>query len=296
MHQTYNSRVGQISLDFGQISGSADLVLHSHLKRATMKCAMKLKILTYNIHKGFDWGKKNYFLEEIKKLIKTSKANLVFLQEVVGESNKYKRKGLIDKQFEFIAESVWTHYSYAQNAVHDHGHHGNLILSEFPIASTKNFNISTNKFEKRGLLVCKITLPNKPLSKVAHKAPKYLHVICAHLDLLSRGRQKQYQMLKDLIDTLDLSETDPLIIAGDFNDWNKEANLVLENDLQMTEVHKSHYGLFAKTFPAFLPVLSLDRIYVRNMKIKNSYVISKTSKNHFSDHLPLFCEVELGET
>ena len=90
---------------------------------------MKLKILTYNIHKGFDWGKKNYFLDDIKKLIKTSKANLVFLQEVVGENHHYKRRGLIDKQFEFIAYSVWTHFSYAQNAVHDHGHHGNLILS-----------------------------------------------------------------------------------------------------------------------------------------------------------------------
>ena len=248
---------------------------------------MKLKILTYNIHKGFDWGKKNYFLEDIKKLVKSSKANLVFLQEVVGESNKYKRKGLVDKQFEFIADSIWSHYSYAQNSISDHGHHGNLILSEFPIASWKNINISTNKFEKRGLLVCKIALPGKPA--------KHLHVICAHLDLLNRGRHKQYQMLKDLIESLDLSEKDPLIIAGDFNDWNKEATEVLENDLKMTEVHKAQYGLFAKTFPAFLPVLTLDRIYVKNLKINHSYVISKTEKNHFSDHLPLFCEVEIAE-
>lgn len=248
---------------------------------------MRLKILTYNIHKGFDWGKKNYFLADIKKLVKASKANIVFLQEVVGESQQYRKKGLIDTQFEYIADAVWTHYSYAQNAIYDHGHHGNLILSEFPITSWKNVNISTNKFEKRGLLVCKIEIPGY--------SAKYLHLICAHLDLLNNGRHKQYQMLKELVHSLKLSEADPLIIAGDFNDWNKEAEVVLEKELKMVEAHKSLYGLFAKTFPAFLPLLTLDRIYVKNMKIKNSYVISKTEKNHFSDHLPLFCEVELNE-
>ncbi|MBC7742165.1 MAG: EEP domain-containing protein, partial [Bdellovibrionaceae bacterium] len=61
---------------------------------------MKLKILSYNIHKGFDWGKRNYFL-----------------QEVVGQSDKYKEKGLIDTQFEFLADSIWEHYSYARNAL-----------------------------------------------------------------------------------------------------------------------------------------------------------------------------------
>lgn len=248
---------------------------------------MRIKILTYNIHKGFDWGKRNYFLDDIKKLVKSSKANLVFLQEVVGENHRYKEKGLADKQFEVIADSVWTHYSYAKNAIYDHGHHGNLILSEFPISSWKNVNISTNSLEKRGLLVCKIEIPGQ------HK--RYIHVICAHLDLLQRGRSKQYQMLKDLVHSLKLSDKDPLIVAGDFNDWNQEAHHILENDLKMLEAHKAHYGLFAKTFPAFLPLLALDRIYVRNVKVVNSYVISKAEKNHFSDHLPLFCEVELNE-
>lgn len=252
---------------------------------------MKLKILTYNIHKGFDWRKKNYFLAEIKKLVKSSKANLVFLQEVVGENKRYKKKGLIDTQFEYIADSVWTHYSYAQNAIHDHGHHGNLILSEYPIASWKNVNITTNALEKRGLLVCKIEIP----AHGARKEKRFIHVICAHLDLLQRGRAKQYKMLKELVHSLDISDKDPLIVAGDFNDWNQQAHDILEQELNMVEAHKSQYGLFAKTFPAFLPLLTLDRIYVRNLKVTHSYVVSKNEKNHFSDHLPLFCEVELNE-
>lgn len=247
---------------------------------------MKLKILTYNIHKGFDWNKKNYFLTDIKKLVKTSKANVVFLQEVVGQNEKYKKKGLIDSQFEYIADSVWSHYSYAKNAVFDHGHHGNLILSEFPIENWKHVNITTNRLEKRGFLFCELALPKN----------KSLYVICIHLDLFERGRQKQYKKIKNYIQSLQLPEDAPLILAGDFNDWNKKATKVLEQELRMTEAHKSLYGAFAKTFPAALPLLTLDRIYVRNLKIINSYVLPKPEKSHFSDHLPLFCEVQICET
>ncbi len=249
---------------------------------------MKLKILTYNIHKGFDWGKRNYFLSEIKKLVTASKANIVFMQEVVGESDRYKKKGLIDSQFEYLADSVWNHYSYAQNAIYDNGHHGNLILSEYPIASYKNVNISTNSFEKRGMLVCKIQV-----SSHLEEQKKYIHVICTHLDLLQNGRAKQYDMLRLVIESLEISETEPLIVAGDFNDWNQRAYEILENELKMKEVHKECHGAFAKTFPAFFPFLTLDRIYVRNMKINLSSVISRIEKSHFSDHLPLLCEVEL---
>jgi endonuclease/exonuclease/phosphatase family metal-dependent hydrolase len=245
---------------------------------------MKLKILTYNIHKGFDWGKKNYFLADIKNLVKSSRANIVFLQEVVGENTKYKKKGMIDSQFEFIADSVWTHYSYAKNAVYDHGHHGNLILSEYPIESWENINISTNAFEKRGLLYCKIAISEKI----------NLNIICVHLDLLNRGRHIQYKMIQEYIHSLNLPPNAPLILAGDFNDWNNQAKEAIENNLQMIEVHKSQHGILARTFPAALPILCLDRIYIKNMKVVHSYVLPKVEDNHFSDHLPLFCEVQLN--
>lgn len=251
---------------------------------------MNLKVLTYNIHKGFDWNNRKYFLKEVKSLVKESQANLVFLQEVVGKNEIYKQKGLIDSQFEYLADSVWTHYSYAKNAVYDHGHHGNLILSEHPIECWENINISTNRFEKRGLLICKIRLPEGK-----NKKTKYLHIICAHLDLLQKGRTIQYKKIKQVIENLNLAPREPLILAGDFNDWNRKSTEVLETDLGLTEVHKSIHGIFAKTFPAAIPLLTLDRIYVKNMKIIHSYVLPKTQNRHFSDHLPLFCEVKLHE-
>ncbi len=246
---------------------------------------MKLKILTYNIHKGFDWGNKNYFLKEIKELIQSTGANLVLLQEVVGQNSDYAKKGLIDSQLEFLAHEVWPHYSYAQNAVYDHGHHGNMILSQFPIQSWTNINLSTNPLEKRGLLICKINLD----------ADNFFYVACTHLNLLPQGRLHQIEIIKNHIQSLNLPEKTPLVLAGDFNDWNKKASHILKKELHLTENFYSQHKAYAKTFPATYPVLSLDRIYTKNCKILKSYVVAKSSKNHFSDHLPLYSEVLLNE-
>lgn len=245
---------------------------------------MKLNILTYNIHKGFDWRNKNYFLKEIKDLIKSSKANLVLLQEVVGLNSQYTKKGLIDSQLEFLADEIWPHYSYAKNAVYKHGHHGNMILSQLPIQTWVNINLSTNPFEKRGLLFCKIGLDSK----------NYFYAGCTHLNLLPQGRSLQFNLIKKYIQTLNLSENRPLVLAGDFNDWNKHASQILKKDLLLTENFHSEHKAYAKTYPAIYPVLSLDRIYTKNLKIIKSYVFPKHG-THFSDHLPLYSEVLFSE-
>jgi endonuclease/exonuclease/phosphatase family metal-dependent hydrolase len=245
---------------------------------------MKLKILSYNIHKGFDWNNRNYFLHEIKELISSSEADLVFLQEVIGENEQYRKSGLVDSQFEFLADSVWEHYAYAKNSVYDHGHHGNLILSKYPITGWENIDVSTNRFEQRGLLISQIEVPG------FH--PEKFFAVCAHLDLLHRGRRLQYEMIKGKLASLNLPDHTPLIIAGDFNDWNRQATDIFEGELGMTEAHRGHKNFFARTFPAKLPLLSLDRIYVKNLNVVDSGIWPSPTGQHFSDHLPLFCEVE----
>ncbi len=251
---------------------------------------MKLKILSYNIHKGFDWRNQNYFLHEMKDFIRSSHADIVFLQEVVGKNEKYKERGYIDEQFEFLAEEIWPHYSYGHNAVYDHGHHGNLILSKFPIEQFDNIDLSTNRFEKRGLLLCKIQLPEE-----RSKVP-YFYAACSHLNLLHGGRLLQYEKIKEEVRNR-IGDDVPFIIAGDFNDWNKKCAHVFEDDLQMQEVHKTLHGTFARTFPAAFPMLTLDRIYVRNAQVKKVKILGPTQQEtmlkHLSDHLPYYCEVDL---
>lgn len=256
---------------------------------------MLLKILSYNIHKGFDWNNKNYFLKEMKEFIKFTNADIVFLQEVVGKNSKYQEQGMVDSQFEFLADQLWPHFSYGHNAVYDHGHHGNVILSKFPIESYENIDLSTNGWEKRGLLICKISLPTSEETQ-----EKFFYAACSHLNLLHAGRLLQYQTIKKHILLRNGDHKMPFIIAGDFNDWNKKCTDVFELDLGMQEVHKTIHGKFAKTFPALFPLLCLDRIYVRNLKIKTSIILETKNKHnllaHLSDHLPLYCEVEINGT
>ena len=89
-----------------------------------------MRILSYNIHKGFTVGNRALVLEEIRHAIRATEADLVCLQEVVGENTRHA--AVFDKwadiQFEFLADQVWDYRAYGKNAVYDHGHHGLSLI------------------------------------------------------------------------------------------------------------------------------------------------------------------------
>ncbi len=248
--------------------------------------------MTYNIHKGFNWSQKKYLLSDMKDLVIFSKAQIVCLQEVVGLNHSYKEKGFVDSQLEYFADTTWPHFSYAKNSIQASGHHGNSVLSQFPITNWTQKNISTNLCEQRGILFCQVIVP----TEYTGLQDVILNILCVHLDLFSAGRNQQYEMIYNFILELNLLESDPLIIAGDFNDWNLQASLFFEKKLKMTEsyqfVHKKH----AKTFPSFWPKLSLDRIYVKNLRVLSAEVLLNQSLQHPSDHLPVVVDIEFNGT
>lgn len=249
---------------------------------------MKIKILSFNIHKGFSLFNKSLTIEQIKKVILETNADIVFLQEVVGENQKYKSKNAnwpSETQYEFLADTIWQYFSYAKNAVYPHGHHGNVILSKFPIVEWNNLELSTNKLEGRGLLYCKIQIPDKNI---------FLNCYCTHLNLTDKGRRKQYKKIKDKI-LSDNKINSPLILAGDFNDWNKKSGEYFENVLGMKEVFKVLTGNYIRTYPSFLPLLKLDRILVKNLIIDKGEVVHVGIGANHSDHAALCATLEIIE-
>ena len=54
-------------------------------------------------------------------------------------------------QYEVLADGVWTQHAYGRNAVYPNGHHGNAVLSKFPIVHHENRDVSVGKHEQRGL-------------------------------------------------------------------------------------------------------------------------------------------------
>ncbi len=234
-------------------------------------------IATYNIHKGFSHFNRRMVLHELRERLRELNADIVFLQEVQGENTKDAQ--LHDNypvlpQHEFLAEKVWQHHVYGKNAVYNEGHHGNAILSRFPIASWENQDVSAHRFESRGLLHCEISL-------LGMEAP--LHCLCVHFGLFKRGRGQQFIALVERIKRM-VPAGAPLIIAGDFNDWNNHASHFLAQELQVHEVFDASNGKLARSYPAGLPLLRMDRIYVRGLEVSHSNVYAW---RQISDHAAL---------
>ena len=240
-----------------------------------------IKVMSYNIHKGFSMNRQ-FTLEKIRDFIRKHSADVVFLQEVVGENMKLRKKHAewpLDSQLEFLADSVWSHHAYGKNAVYDHGHHGNAVLSAWPILSYENINISTNPIEKRGLLHATIS-----------REGEQLHLLCSHLNLLERGRRTQIKKIIERIRN-HVPDGEPLILAGDFNDWREKISTALLEELGLVEVFFKIHGKHALTFPSREPYLALDRIYVRGFECLTAQCFTSASLQELSDHGALLAEL-----
>ena len=248
--------------------------------------SFSFKVLTVNIHKGFTFFNRKFILPELREAVRKVGADVVFLQEVTGNHLKHGSKfdNFPDApHYEFLADTIWPEFAYGRNAVYTNGHHGNAVLSKFPIVSFENRDVSISGPERRGLLHCVLQVPGRDT---------HVHVICVHLGLAESHRLKQLHMLCDLIRT-DIPASAPVIAAGDFNDWRRRAHSVLAHGANMHEVFVQANGKAARTFPARFPVLPLDRIYVRNAIGHAPVVLPLKPWSHLSDHAPLAAEIEL---
>ena len=246
---------------------------------------MKIRLLTINLHKGFSPLNKRFILPQLSRCIHSTSADVIFLQEVVGENiqKAAKHSDWPDKpQHEYIAGEAGFNHVYGKNAVYTFGHHGNAILSRYPILFYEQVDISTNRLEKRGMLYAKLKLPGRG---------KDLHCICLHLGLLHRSRKKQFRKVREYIQKA-VPADEPLIVAGDFNEWRRGKKNELETLLLMKDAGLQLYGHKLKTFPSVLPVFPLDRIYLRGFKALSASVIHKGSCARLSDHAGFFAEVE----
>lgn len=250
---------------------------------------MKLRLLTINTHKGFSIFNRRFVLHELRDAIRKVSADLVFLQEVVGENQAHSEKYDAwpeESQYEFLADEIWDEFAYGRNAIYSVGDHGNALLSKFPITRSHQHDLSLYHLEQRGLLHCEIAIPGTSVP---------LHCICTHLNLLAFHRREQYEMIDKYINE-QIPHEGPLLIAGDFNDWTKQADRLFAHPLNLFECHRRLHGKLAKTFPSFLPMLSLDRIYGRGFKVSECVTMNQHPWSRLSDHLPLIAELELYDS
>ena len=238
-----------------------------------------LTVVTYNIHKGLSQFNKRLVLHDIKEGLRTLGADVAFLQEVQGKHDKNARRHVSwpeVAQHEFLTHEG-SHCVYGMNAVYQHGHHGNAVVSRHPIPVWENIDISHHPIESRGLLHCEVQVEG-------WKEP--LHCINVHLGLWARSRRFQLEWMVERIRAA-VPKDGPLVVAGDFNDWQKKASNYLAAELGLFEVFEKKEGKPAKSYPAQMPVFTLDRIYVRDLHVETVKRHVGAGWSRLSDHVAL---------
>ena len=245
-----------------------------------------LRVLTYNIHKGFNAGNRRFVLHQIKEALIAADADLLFLQEMQGEHRRHEKKVAAwpeQSHSEFIAEGVWPFFAYGKNAIYDAGHHGNAILSKYPFQSWENINVSPFPWASRSLLHGVIRMPN---------SEQDVHIVCIHFGLIGKERRLQISKLCERIDS-HVPHDAPLIVAGDFNDWLGQAGRLFLNRLNLHEIFRQTHGRYACTFPSWMPFLQMDRIYYRGLIPVSCDRLTDTPWQALSDHAPLVASFTL---
>jgi len=285
-----------------------------------------LRVVSYNIHKGRSLGGRDS-LAALRLGLHRLSPDLLFLQEVQGRN---EQRMTLHAQHESLAAALHMEVAYGCNAIRPLTHHGNALLSRFPISDFENEDISDHKLEQRGLLHAQIRI-----------ADQTLHCFVIHLGLFAGSRVKQVEAMAMRIKRLVPDEA-PILIAGDFNDWRDELAPLFVKQLGVNEAfslapktagdiprirdsmrHIGHVlrgqrsisGLTneakhhvnqlplsgaqsirqpPKTFPAKFPLLRLDRIYQRGFAVKKAQVLRGRPWTLLSDHAPLLVEIELG--
>jgi len=235
-----------------------------------------LQLLTINVHKGVDAWSRRSTLARLRTAIGQVGADVVCLQEVCEGGTPGQAA-----QYEALADGLWPEHAFARNAVTPRGGHGNAVLSRWPILSATNHDVSLPGDEGRGLLACRIAVPD---------APAGLHLICVHLGLREGHRRAQIARLVGLVSRLPADA--PVVVAGDFNDWRHRADSLLQPS-GLHDVHTLAHGSPARSFPARWPLLALDRIYVRGLAECRPVPLPRQPWRGLSDHAPVAASLTL---
>jgi len=273
---------------------------------------MKLRVATYNIQKGVSSVRQRSRIQELRVALHAIDADIVFLQEVQQSNDRLARRADHPKGSQLdllcaggLGQRAYGHRAYGMNAVYPHGHHGNAIVSRHRIDRHLNHDISDHVLESRGLL-----------HAVAHLKDASgridVHLINTHFGLMKRSRIRQAEFLIDFVGS-QIPGDAPLVIAGDFNDWQRGVDDMMHSELDVFEVAADHNRRahkapwldrllpwrngrtqVARTFPSVLPWLTLDRIYVRGFRVQDVRVPKGPEWARRSDHRPLVADLEVA--
>ncbi len=236
-----------------------------------------MRLLSYNIHKGIGGRDRRYRLERIKQVIERENPDVLCLQEVdrnVRRSHNDNQPLMLGKYFRAAGRCFQLNHRLKT------GGYGNLVLSRWPFLTRHNVSLRQRTKKERGALLVVIDTPEGPL-----------HVANCHLGLAERERQWQVERLITHRLFAESSHL-PTFVVGDLNDWrNKLHKSVLKtHGFEHVTAPISRF----RSFPAYMPVASLDKAFARgDIQVVAARIVHTKLSRAASDHLPLVVDFHL---
>ncbi len=122
------------------------------------------------------------------------------------------------------------------------------------------------------------------------------NIVNTHLGLSRRDRSAQVAALLGPGWLGHVDCRSPKILLGDFNAV-RSSLAYRQISSQFADAWANEAGPPAKTFPARLPLVRIDHIFVeRSMKVTEVGVVNGRAARMASDHLPLYANVSMRDT
>jgi len=247
---------------------------------------MRLRVLTYNIHRAIGLDRK-FAPDRIVEILRHHDADLVLLQEVDCGA---PRSRLLNLAAWLARHLGYDHHALGLNVYLKTGRYGNATLSRYPISRQRNIDLTIGRAKPRGAQHTRIELAE-------HGARLRLDVFNVHLSLTARLRRQQMTRLLAAEDLRRLSPCDPCLVAGDMNDWRGKLGPHFFAPAGFSCATTRRLGLRRpiRTYPSFAPTGGLDRIFFRGpLRLLHVLRSRLTVARLASDHLPVLAEFELG--
>jgi endonuclease/exonuclease/phosphatase family metal-dependent hydrolase len=242
--------------------------------------------MTYNIHRAIGVDRR-FRPGRILRVMDHHRPDVLLLQEVDAGVPRSRE---IDLAKELAGLHDFPHYAVGHNVSLRRGRYGNATLSRYPILKERNIDLTVATRKRRGCQHTRIRVEN-PRSR-----PHELDVFNLHLGLSAAERARQVGMLVRSGEFVALPPDQACLVAGDFNDWRSLLHPIFTEILSFrcATQHPRTIDRGIRTYPAFSPRGSLDRIYFRGpLRVLGSRACRLRISKVASDHLPVVADFEL---
>jgi endonuclease/exonuclease/phosphatase family metal-dependent hydrolase len=228
-----------------------------------------VRVVTYNIHScvGVD---RRYDPSRISTVLREIDADIACLQEVEARRRSERHAD----QWAYLGVATGCRVVTGTGVCQPRLRFGNAILSRFPVLAARLIDLTVVGHEPRGAIDADLLI-----------GERVLRVIATHFGLhAAERRQQANQLMAALGEPVPANRRDAraVLLMGDLNEWRGRRGAIRSLDRSLGP------SAAAPTFPSWMPVLALDRIYADGPTVLRDVGVFRSPLARLaSDHLPL---------